>query len=149
MDATATLRRTGPSTASDKMQYVAYDICALIRAALYTAAAQPDAAFGHTPPYCSSASSPAAHEVTGLLMAWSEGDETAFKKLVPLIYSELHRLAHRYMVYERLDHPLQTTALVHEAYLRLVEAKVRWRNRAQFFGISARVMRRILHHRCI
>ena len=77
-------------------------------------------------------------------MAWSEGDETAFEKLVPLIYSELHRLAHRYMVHERLDHQLQTTALVHEAYLRLVEAKVRWRNRAQFFGISAQVMRRIL-----
>jgi len=91
-----------------------------------------------------SASLPSTHEVTGLLWAWSNGDERALEKLIPLVYDELRRLAHRYMVWERSDHPLQTTALVHEAFLKLVDAKVRWRNRAQFFGISARVMRRIL-----
>ena len=89
-------------------------------------------------------SSPSAHEVTGLLRAWSHGDEKALEKLIPIVYEELRRIAHRYMVRERSDHPLQTTALVHEAYLRLIDAKLRWRNRAQFFGISARVMRRIL-----
>jgi RNA polymerase sigma-70 factor (ECF subfamily) len=89
-------------------------------------------------------SSPSAHEVTGLLRAWSHGDEKALEKLIPIVYGELRRIAHRYMVRERSDHPLQTTALVHEAYLRLIDAKLRWRNRAQFFGISARVMRRIL-----
>lgn len=89
-------------------------------------------------------SSPSAHEVTGLLRAWSNGDETALEKLIPIVYGELRRMAHRYMVRERAGHPLQTTALVHEAYLRLIDAKLLWRNRAQFFGISARVMRRIL-----
>lgn len=89
-------------------------------------------------------SSPSAHEVTGLLRAWSNGDEEALEKLIPIVYGELRRIAHRYMARERSDHPLQTTALVHEAYLRLIDAKLRWRNRAQFFGISARVMRRIL-----
>jgi RNA polymerase sigma-70 factor (ECF subfamily) len=91
-----------------------------------------------------SARSRSAHEVTELLLAWSNGDEEALGKLIPLVYEELRRLAHRYMVREKFDHPLQTTALVHEAYLKLVNAKVQWRNRAQFFGISARVMRRIL-----
>ena len=91
-----------------------------------------------------SSSSPSAHEVTGLLQAWTNGDEAALEKLIPIVYEELRRLAHCYMIRERSGHPLQTTALVHEAYLRLISAKVRWRNRAQFFGISARVMRRIL-----
>jgi RNA polymerase sigma factor (TIGR02999 family) len=92
----------------------------------------------------SSSGSPSAREVTGLLLAWNNGDEEALEKLIPIVYQELRRLAHRYMVRERSDHPLQTTALVHEAYLRLIGAKVRWQNRAQFFGISARIMRRIL-----
>jgi RNA polymerase sigma factor (TIGR02999 family) len=87
---------------------------------------------------------PSVHDVTGLLLAWSNGDEQALEKLIPIVYQELRRLAHIYMVRERSGHPLQTTALVHEAYLRLIGAKVRWRNRAQFFGISARLMRRIL-----
>ncbi len=91
-----------------------------------------------------SSSSPSAHEVTGLLQAWSNGDEAALEKLIPIVYGELRRIAHRYMVRERAGHPLQTTALVHEAYLRLIDAKLLWRNRAQFFGISACVMRRIL-----
>jgi len=83
-------------------------------------------------------------EVTGLLVAWNSGDETAYEKLVPLVYAELHRLAHRYMSRERPDHTLQTTALVGEAYLRLVDQKVHWQNRSHFFAIAAELMRRIL-----
>ena len=84
-------------------------------------------------------------EVTGLLVAWSEGDENAYEKLVPLVYAQLHQLAHRYMSRERPGHTLQTTALINEAYLRLIDQKAtRWQNRAQFFGIAAQLMRRIL-----
>jgi RNA polymerase sigma-70 factor, ECF subfamily len=84
-------------------------------------------------------------EVSQLLLAWSDGDETAFDKLVPLVYGELHRLAHRYISRENPGHTLQTTALAHEAYLRLVGTKsVRWQNRAHFFAVAANVMRRIL-----
>src|SRR6185436_220673 len=85
------------------------------------------------------------HEVTQLLIAWSAGDETALEKLTPLVYRELRRLAKRYMARENADHTLQPTALVNEAYLRLIEQKqVRWQNRAHFFGVSAQLMRRIL-----
>jgi RNA polymerase sigma factor (TIGR02999 family) len=85
------------------------------------------------------------NDVTGLLLAWSEGDHSALDKLVPLVYDELRRLARRYMIKERAGHTLQTTALVNEAYLRLVDLNnVRWQNRAHFFAISAQVMRRIL-----
>lgn len=87
---------------------------------------------------------PSVTKVTQLLTAWSEGDESALEKLLPLIHGELHRLAHRYMSHERKDHTLQTTALVNEAYLKLVEQRVSWRNRAHFFGIAAQIMRRIL-----
>jgi len=80
-------------------------------------------------------------EVTGLLAAWSNGDETAYEKLVPLVYTELHRLAHHYMGRERPNHTLQTTALVGEAYLRLVDQKVHWQNRSHFFGVAAHLMR--------
>src|SRR5207245_7709896 len=84
-------------------------------------------------------------EVTGLLLAWSEGEQAAFEKLVPLVYAELRRVAHRYMGRERPGHSLQTTALVNEAYLRLVDcSRVRWQNRAHFFAVSAQLMRRIL-----
>ena len=87
----------------------------------------------------------ASHEVTQLLVAWGEGDQTALDKLMPLVYDELHRLAHRYMAQERPEHTLQTSALVNEAYVRLIDQKnVRWQNRAQFFGIAATSMRRIL-----
>jgi RNA polymerase sigma factor (TIGR02999 family) len=80
-----------------------------------------------------------------LLQAWSEGDEQALGKLMPLVYEELHRLARRYMAGESPGHTLQTTALVNEAYLRLVDVKkVSWQNRAHFFGVSAQLMRRIL-----
>jgi RNA polymerase sigma factor (TIGR02999 family) len=80
-----------------------------------------------------------------MLIAWSNGDEAALERLIPLVYQELHRLAHRYLGRERVDHTLQTTALVHEAYMRLIDWKnVQWQNRAHFFAISARVMRRIL-----
>ena len=84
-------------------------------------------------------------EVTALLVDWSNGDETAYEKLMPLVYTELHRLAHHYMRGERPGHLLQTTALVNEAYVKLVgQRQVRWQNRAQFFGICAELMRRIL-----
>jgi RNA polymerase sigma factor (TIGR02999 family) len=88
---------------------------------------------------------PSPQEVTGLLLAWSEGEQTAFEKLVPLVYAELRRVAHRYMGRERPGHSLQTTALVNEAYLRLIDARrVRWQNGAHFFAVSAQLMRRIL-----
>ena len=86
-----------------------------------------------------------AHEVTQLLQAWSNGDEQALERLIPLVHKELHRLARRYMAGESPGHTLQTTALVNEAYLRLVDVKdVSWQNRAHFFGVSAQLMRRIL-----
>lgn len=86
-----------------------------------------------------------ADEVTQLLQAWSEGDEQALGRLIPLVHKELHRLARRYMAGESPGHTLQTTALVNEAYLRLVDVKnVSWQNRAHFFGVSAQLMRRIL-----
>jgi RNA polymerase sigma-70 factor, ECF subfamily len=87
----------------------------------------------------------ATHEVTELLQNWSEGDESALKRLMPLVYDELHRLAHQHMRREKPGHILQTSALINEAYLRLVDRpRIHWQNRAQFFGIAARVMRRIL-----
>ena len=83
--------------------------------------------------------------VTGLLLAWNDGDESALEKLVPVVYQELHRLAKRQMQRERPDHSLQTTALINEAYLRLVDLRnVQWQNRAHFFALCARLMRRIL-----
>lgn len=86
-----------------------------------------------------------SHDVTELLLAWSDGDEKALKKLTSIIYNELHRLARRYMAAERPDHTLQATALVNEAYMRLVNWKpMRWQNRAHFFAVSAQLMRRIL-----
>jgi RNA polymerase sigma-70 factor, ECF subfamily len=84
-------------------------------------------------------------DVTGLLRAWSAGDQAAFEKLAPIVYGELHRIARRYMSRERSDHTLQATALVHEAYLHLVDIhSVGWQHRAHFFAISAQTMRRIL-----
>lgn len=84
-------------------------------------------------------------EVTELLIAWSNGDPTALDRLMPLAYDELHRLARRYMRREPADHTLQTSALVNEAYLRLIDQRrVQWQNRAHFFAISAQLMRRIL-----
>jgi len=84
-------------------------------------------------------------EVTGLLLDWSNGDRNAYDRLVPLVYDELHRLAHRHMKRERQGHTLQTSALVDEAYLRLVDQRnVRWQNRTHFFAIAAELMRRIL-----
>src|SRR5438552_10868799 len=84
-------------------------------------------------------------QITRLLAAWSEGDETALEALTPMVYEELHRLAHHYMSQERAEHTLQTSALVNEAYVRLVDWKnVRWQNRAHFFAVSAQFMRRIL-----
>src|SRR5512135_3786278 len=84
-------------------------------------------------------------EVTQLLQAWCRGEQSAFDKLIPLVYAELHRLAHIYMVRERPGHTLQTSALLNEAYLRLIDAdRVEWKDRVHFFAISANVMRRIL-----
>ena len=86
-----------------------------------------------------------SHEVTQLLMDWGNGNQAAAEKLMPLVYEELHRLAHHYMNKERPGHTLQTSALVNEAYLRLIDQKqVHWQNRAHFFGIAAQLMRRIL-----
>ena len=85
------------------------------------------------------------NEITRLLTAWTDGDQSALEKLVPLVESELHRLAHHYMGRERPGHTLQTSALVNEAYIRLIDWKnVRWQNRAHFFAVSAQLMRRIL-----
>lgn len=88
---------------------------------------------------------PSAHEITRLLVAWSGGNEAALEQLIPLVYDELRRLARRHMHGERPGHTLQTTALVNEAYLRLVNWRdVQWQNRAHFFAVSAQIMRRIL-----
>ena len=86
-----------------------------------------------------------SHDVTQLLQAWSAGDEAALEQLVPLVHAELHRLAKRYMGRENRGHALQTSALVNEAYIRLIEWKnAQFQNRAHFFGVSAHLMRRIL-----
>jgi RNA polymerase sigma-70 factor, ECF subfamily len=83
--------------------------------------------------------------VGNLLQAWSDGDTTALEQLTPIVYDELHRLARRYMKGERPGHSLQTTALVNEAYMRLVDyTRMQWQDRAHFFAVSAQVMRRIL-----
>jgi RNA polymerase sigma factor (TIGR02999 family) len=90
-------------------------------------------------------SSPSQKQITELLVAWGDGDRDALEKLTPLVYNELHRLARRYMGRERSGHTLQTTALVNEAYIRLVDWKnVQWQNRAHFYAVSAQIMRRIL-----
>jgi RNA polymerase sigma-70 factor (ECF subfamily) len=88
---------------------------------------------------------PSPKEVTELLLAWSEGDRSALEQLIPLVYDELHKMARRYMVREQVAHTLQTTALVNEAYIRMIDMrKVQWQNRAHFFAVSAQLMRRIL-----
>ena len=88
---------------------------------------------------------PASHEITQLLKDWGEGDQAARDQLMPLVYEELRRMAHQHMRKERPGHTLQTSALVNEAFVRLIDQKeVRWQNRAHFFGIAAQMMRRIL-----
>jgi len=88
---------------------------------------------------------PAAEDISSLLRAWSDGDQSALERLTPVVYDELHRLARRYMKGERSGHSLQTTALVNEAYMRLVDyERMQWQNRAHFFAVSAQLMRRIL-----
>ena len=85
------------------------------------------------------------HQITELLAEWRDGNQSALDELYPLVYDELHRLARRYMSRERKGHTLQTTALINEAYVRLVDQKnVQWANRSHFFAISAQIMRRIL-----
>ncbi len=85
------------------------------------------------------------NQVTELLLAWGQGNNAALDQLIPLVYGELHRLAHRYLGGERAGHLLQTTALVNEAYLRLVDSsRVQWQSRAHFFAVSAQLMRRVL-----
>jgi RNA polymerase sigma factor (TIGR02999 family) len=87
----------------------------------------------------------AMDDISGLLRAWSSGDQGALERLTPFVYDELHRLAGRYMQGERPGHSLQTTALVNEAYMRLVDYKrMHWQDRAHFFAVSAQLMRRIL-----
>src|SRR5437660_6940731 len=88
---------------------------------------------------------PAPEDVSQLLVAWGNGDEAARDELMPLVYEELHRLAHQHMNRERPGHTLQTSALVNEAFVKLVDQRdVHWQNRAHFFGIAAQLMRRIL-----
>src|SRR5271167_3092033 len=88
---------------------------------------------------------PSTHEVTQLLKAWTGGDEHALEKLTPFVYEELHRVAHRYMAGQRPGHTLQTTALVNEVYLRLVDCgQMNWQDRVHFFGVSRQLFRRIL-----
>lgn len=90
-------------------------------------------------------SSTDTQNLTELLAAWSDGDELALEQLAPLVHAELHRLARSYMRRERDDHVLQTSALINEAYLKLIDWKaVKWQNRAHFFGVAANMMRRIL-----
>jgi RNA polymerase sigma factor (TIGR02999 family) len=88
---------------------------------------------------------PAPQTVTQLLSAWSDGDKASLEQLMPMVYGELHRLATRHLACERSDHTLQATALVNEAYFRLIDqTRVRWQNKAHFLGIAAQMMRRIL-----
>ena len=90
-------------------------------------------------------STPPTHEITQWLLGWSDGDPSALEKLTPLVYRELHRLAQAYMRGERPGHTLQTTALVNEAYVRLIDAeRMGWQNRAHFYGVAAKLMRHIL-----
>lgn len=92
-----------------------------------------------------STDTPSTHEITQLLVAWNNGDAVALDQLMPLVHRELHRIARRYMAAERPGHILQTTALINEAYLRLIDWKnVAWQNRAHFFALAAQVMRHIL-----
>ena len=96
-------------------------------------------------PRATDSGSATGRDVSVLLRAWSDGDPKALDQLTPIVYDELHRLARRYLRGERQDHSLQTTALVNEAYLRLVDhTRMQWQDRAHFFAVSAQVMRRIL-----
>lgn len=88
---------------------------------------------------------PTSSEITSLLVAWSDGDEQALERLAPLVQDELRRLAKRYLSKERAGHTLQTSALINEAYLRMIEWKeLKWENRAHFFGLAAQLMRQVL-----
>ncbi len=90
-------------------------------------------------------SEPSSHDVTALLVAWGDGDETALARLIPIVHDELHRIARGCMAGEKGDHTLQATALVNEAYLRLIQTQgMNWQNRAHFLAMAARLMRRIL-----
>jgi RNA polymerase sigma-70 factor, ECF subfamily len=103
---------------------------------------QPDPDF-HSRPRVRDVPSPS--EITELLICWGNGDRSALEQLLPLVERELHRLAHNYMRRENAGHTLQTTALINETYLRLMDqSRVSWQNRAQFFGIAAQIMRRVL-----
>ena len=88
---------------------------------------------------------PSSHEVTNMLLAWRRGKQEALNKLIPIVYAELRRRAHYYMKQERKDHSLQTTALINEVYLRLMDCRqINWQDRAHFFAVIAQLMRRIL-----
>jgi RNA polymerase sigma-70 factor (ECF subfamily) len=96
-------------------------------------------------PRCLATMGEANEDVTRLLRNWSRGDEKAASELFPIVYDELRRLARRYMSHERPDHTLQATALIHEAYVRLVgQHRREWQNRTQFFAVAAQMMRRVL-----
>lgn len=102
-----------------------------------------DMACGH--PSCMKNPDPTSREITAMLRQWEKGDRTALEELMPLVYDELHKQAARYLRRERADHTLQTTALIHEAFLKLVgQREARWESRTHFFAIAAQAMRRIL-----
>ncbi len=84
------------------------------------------------------------HKITRMLREWSDGDQAALEELMPLLYDELHKQARRYLRRERPNHTLQTTALIHEAYLKLIDQNVNWESRTHFFAVAANMMRRIL-----
>ena len=91
------------------------------------------------------AAQPKTHDVTELLQSWGQGEHSALERMIPIVHQELRRIAHRYMAGERQGHSLQTTALVNEAYLKLIDSqRLNWQNRAHFFAVSAQLMRRIL-----
>jgi RNA polymerase sigma-70 factor, ECF subfamily len=88
---------------------------------------------------------PSGHAVTQLLIQWGKGDRAALEELIPLVYRELHKIAKRYMAQQNVNHTLQTTAVIHEAYLKLADGSERdWENRAHFFGVAAKAMRHVL-----
>jgi RNA polymerase sigma factor (TIGR02999 family) len=120
-----------------------YDLAKILRVCREASSAQTDRAERITPGKFTM-TSPASQNVTEMLVAWGRGDEAARDALIPLVYDQLRRIARHHLRGERAGHTLQTSELINEAYLKLVEQSVSWQNRAHFFGISARLMRQVL-----
>lgn len=120
-----------------------YDLAKILRVCREASSAQTDRAERITAGKFTM-TSPASQNVTEMLVAWGRGDEAARDALIPLVYDQLRRIARHHLRGERAGHTLQTSELINEAYLKLVEQSVSWQNRAHFFGISARLMRQVL-----